>query len=90
MIGGCLDREFSKLSRALIELARKGSLVLVVSDLLLAELGRAPEEVRDLISKIPPEHVESIEVTEESRKLRDAYLAADMSLWPPSPGRTSS
>ena len=42
VVGGCLDEEFSEESQALLDLARHGKLVLLVSDLLLEELGKAP------------------------------------------------
>jgi predicted nucleic acid-binding protein len=45
VIGGCLDKEFAEESQSLLELARQGSLVLLVSDLLLRELRKAPTAV---------------------------------------------
>jgi predicted nucleic acid-binding protein len=76
VIGGCLDEEFAEKSRALIELARQGGLVLLVSDLLLEELSHAPHAVRRVLARLPAESIETLTASEESRRLRDAYLAA--------------
>jgi len=78
VIGGCLDAEFEEPSKALLDLARCGSIVLILSDLLLDELERAPEEVRSLLAALPAENLEMFPESEESRQLRDAYLAAEV------------
>jgi predicted nucleic acid-binding protein len=76
VIGGCLDEEFAEESRSLLGLARQGSLVLLVSDLLLEELGKAPPAVSGLLAGLPAGATETLTTSEESRRLRDAYLAA--------------
>ena len=78
VIGGCLDVEFEEASNALLDLARNGAIVLVVSDVLLDELGRAPEEVRSLLVDVSAEHIEPISESDDSRQLRDAYLLAQV------------
>lgn len=45
VVGGCLDEEFAEESRALLEMARRGDIVILASDLLLEELVRAPKAV---------------------------------------------
>ncbi len=79
VIGGCLDDEFADESRALLDLARQGNLVLLVSDLLLEELAEAPPAVLGVLASLPPEATETLTATEGSRRLRDAYLAAGAS-----------
>jgi len=76
VIGGCHDAEFAQESRALIEMARQGRAILVVSDLLLEELQRAPREVRQVLHGLPPDSMTLVYGSSESRALRDAYLAA--------------
>ena len=76
VIGGCLDEEFADESRALLDLARDGRLVLLVSDLLLEELASAPPAVLEVLAALPPDATETLTTTEGSRRLRDAYLAA--------------
>ena len=46
VVGGCEDEEFAEASRELLAQAQAGKLVLLVSDLLVGELARAPEAVR--------------------------------------------
>jgi hypothetical protein len=38
VVGGCCDPEFADARCALIEMARRGEIVLIVSDLLLVEV----------------------------------------------------
>jgi predicted nucleic acid-binding protein len=76
VVGGCLDEEFSKESRALFEMARSGELVFLISDLLLEELSRAPQYVQELLPSLPISCTEQIAQSEESRRLCLAYLAA--------------
>jgi hypothetical protein len=42
VVGGCLDEEFSDASNALMELAKRGAVMLLVSSLLIDELVDAP------------------------------------------------
>jgi hypothetical protein len=53
VIGGCLDEEFALASTRLIEETRSGHMLLVVSDITLAELAGAPQEVRSVIEALP-------------------------------------
>lgn len=76
VIGGCFDPEFSEDSLRLIDAVRKGRLILLISHIVLDELELAPEAVRSVLPSLPLDHVENIQVTEETIRLRDAYLAA--------------
>jgi predicted nucleic acid-binding protein len=76
VVGGCLDEEFARESIALFEAARNGELTLLVSDIIVAELESAPQEVRQLLPGLPPEAVEHVAVTRETEALRDAYISA--------------
>ena len=76
VIGGCWDDEFAAESRALFEKARRGEIVLLLSDLLAEELSEAPENVREIPAGLPPEAVERPTADDESLRLRDAYLAS--------------
>jgi predicted nucleic acid-binding protein len=76
VIGGCLDEEFASESLALLEMARRGEIVLLASDLLTEELARAPQEVQNALLGVRPESVEEIVRSDESRNLRQAYLDA--------------
>ena len=76
VVGGCLDDEFSADSLALMAMARKGEVRLLISRVLADELELAPEEVQNVLSDMPTESLESIEPSVEAKQLRDAYLAA--------------
>ena len=74
VVGGCLDEEFKKESLALFNMARRDEVIILISDLLTEELARAPVEVQQVLLSLPPECVEEIRRSEESRRLRQAYV----------------
>ncbi len=76
VVGGCLDVEFAPESRALLQMAQDGQVVLIVSDLLLLELEAAPEPVKALLDSLPDDAVEFLSTGAEADRLRGAYLAA--------------
>jgi len=76
VVGGCLDDEFSIPSRALFEKARQGKALFLVSGLLMRELSKAPENVRRVLTGMPPSCVEVIADSVDARELREAYLKA--------------
>lgn len=75
VVGGCLDEEFSEDSKALLELARKGDIRLLLSDVVLEELRLAPQAVQDIVERLPFA-VERVDSSAESRALQQAYLRA--------------
>ncbi len=76
VIGGCFDTEFSQASRALIALSRLGQVTLLVSDILIEELLKAPREVRDLLESLPDYCLERVSSNWESLRLRNCYLSS--------------
>lgn len=48
---------------------------ILVSDLLEAELLRAPEHVRDFLKTIPKSQIEKVQMTTEILKLADTYIS---------------
>ena len=76
VIGGCLDTEFAAASNALLDMARQGRIVLLLSDLLATELSRAPRNVQNVLSSLSPEHTETVPETFETQRLRDLYISA--------------
>jgi predicted nucleic acid-binding protein len=78
VIGGCFDDEFSDESRALIDLAKFGKIILLISNILVDELTQAPEKVQRVVTDLPPDAFELLEESHESRKLRDLYIQADV------------
>lgn len=49
---------------------------MLLSDLVLAELANAPQEVQDVLLTIPTQQIEYVPLTVEILMLRDAYIAA--------------
>lgn len=78
VIGGCLDEEFSETSAALLDLVRLGQATLVVSELLVDELLKAPSPVKEVFDSLPEEVIERVRLSPESEALRDAYVAAEV------------
>jgi hypothetical protein len=75
VIGGCFDAEFAAESQALVQMARDGRVVLIVSDVLEAELRNAPEPIRDFYAALPSEALERFAVNAAADRLHRAYLA---------------
>lgn len=76
VIGGYFDEIFEADTKLFFKEIEKGRIVLLVSDLLEAELLRAPNFVNDLLQSIPKKHTKQIKLTEEAIKLADKYIEA--------------
>ncbi len=74
VIGGCLDHTFSKESEMLFQMAERGEIELLISDLFLAELQRAPKEVKERFNVLPEKILETVNSSPESELLRDHYI----------------
>ncbi len=76
VVGGYFDIEFSKNTVPFFERAKNNEIILIVSDLLEAELLRAPEFVRNLLKEIPDNAIEKIKILPEAILLADKYIMA--------------
>lgn len=76
VVGGCLDDEFCEASRKLMELFRMGLATVLVSELLLRELEDAPAEVQQVLTSLPLDSMERLELGEEAERLQALYLEA--------------
>jgi len=74
VFGGCIDDEFADESRRVFDAVRSGHIVLLLSDVVVAELEPAPSEVKRVIESIPAECVERVAITRDVIQLRDAYI----------------
>ena len=75
VVGGYFDREFSEATAKFFAKVESGDLILVVSDLLRAELVLAPERVRDYVGKFTGKHIEDVSRNDEALDLADLYIA---------------
>lgn len=74
VVGGFYDKEFEESTQEFFPKVENNEIVLVVSELLQAELLRAPERVRDHLDKYSKKQIEIVELTEEAKKLADRYI----------------
>ena len=75
VVGGYFDEEFKEPTNGLFKRLDDNEIIFVVSDLLDIELIGAPEKVRELLHQYPTNKFERVELTEESIKLADRYIA---------------
>lgn len=75
VVGGFYDKEFDEATKALFKKVEKGEFILVVSELLEAELLRAPEHVRNHLDNYSKKQIQRVELTEEAKILADRYIA---------------
>lgn len=76
VFGGCYDKEFAKDSLRFFESVRSEKSILLLTEIVIAELEDAPEAVRKFFLSLRPSAVERIEIDEEIISLRNAYLNA--------------
>ncbi len=74
VIGGCYDKEFSEWSNKLMEEFSQGKKTSVISDLTLEELEKAPQKVKDILTKIPEKNIENVLLSDEAIKLSNHYI----------------
>jgi predicted nucleic acid-binding protein len=74
VVGGFFDEEFQEATAMLFKRLENNEVVFVVSDLLEIELLRAPQQVRELLSRYYSEKFERIELTEEADVLAESYI----------------
>lgn len=74
VIGGCFDEEFQEWSNALFQEFVIGIKLVMVSDLLIQEIERAPQVVRNKISEVPNQHQITISTSREAILLAEIYI----------------
>ena len=72
--GGFVDKEFSEWTIPFFEQARQGKFTIVLSDVTIGELEKAPELIRELPTTIPPDFLELVSITEEQLELANKYV----------------
>lgn len=76
VIGGCLDEEFAEDSNRLMQAAKDGRVILLVSEMVFRELASAPPSVQQVLNDIPTENLEEVPLTKEVEALTTSYIAA--------------
>jgi hypothetical protein len=72
--GGYDDKEFSDWTIPFFDQARQGKFIIVLSDVTIGELQKAPEIIRELPTTVPPEFLELVSITDEELLLADRYV----------------
>lgn len=76
VIGGCLDNEFATESLRLVQAVQQEKMVMLLSEIVSAELRNAPTVVQQILDSIPQSAIEQVELTAEIVELAEAYLTA--------------
>lgn len=74
VIGGLFDKEFSSDTIPFFDAVVEGKFFIIVSDLLEAELLRAPQQVRNFLLTLPKKQIENFNLTLEAAQLADQYI----------------
>lgn len=76
VFGGCFDEEFAEDSKKFFEVIKKGKHIVLISEMVEAEILSAPQQVQDILAKVSKEQLEVIAQTQDVEYLRDAYIKA--------------
>ncbi len=76
VVGGYFDDEFSEDTIPFFERVKSGEIIIVVSDILEAELLRAPDFVKELLAIMPELQIEKVRLSPEAIELADKYIEA--------------
>ena len=78
VVGGYFDDEFSANTIQLFDNVKNGLVIIILSDLLEAELLRSPQFVKDLLTAMPESNIERIRLTRDAIELADKYIEANV------------
>ncbi len=76
VFGGCFDAEVAAESERFFDLVRGGRIRILVSEVVVRELAKAPSRVLELLRSLPADSVVQVPLTRDVIDLRNAYLAA--------------
>jgi len=74
VVGGYFDKEFEKDTIPFFDSIRKGEIIIIVSDLLEAELLGAPRFINELLRSMPSEFVEKTKLSSEATILAEKNI----------------
>ena len=76
VVGGQFDKEFSADTVPFFKAVTNEQLIIVVSDLLKAELLRTPKQVNHFLATLPVKQIENIQLTQDAATLAEQYILA--------------
>jgi predicted nucleic acid-binding protein len=74
IVGGYFDDEFLEDTRALFNRLENKEIIFMISSVLRQELQKAPENVRELLSRYDTAYFKYVELIEEAIELADKYI----------------
>jgi predicted nucleic acid-binding protein len=74
VVGGYFEPEFEGATIPFFEMFQNKKFKLIASEILEAELLRAPQKVRDFWDALPQEQIDYVELTEDAINLADRYI----------------
>lgn len=78
VVGGYFDKEFSEDTIPFFDSVKKGEIIIIISDILEAELVRAPDFVGNLLNEISSENIERMAISLEAEELAKKYIEANV------------
>jgi len=78
VIGGCLDPEFSHWSNGLFEDFKFGIYIPVISEIVIAEIAQAPNQVIQKYSELVDYNLTILELNDEVIDLANSYLSKNI------------
>ena len=72
--GGYADKEFAEWTKPFFNQAQQGKFIIMLSDVTLGELNKAPQNIRELPTTIPPQFLELTSITQEQLELANKYI----------------
>mgnify|MGYP000932911779 CR=1 FL=1 len=74
VIGGCFDKEFAEWSNLLFDEFISGRKIAVISDILIDELSKAPNIIKNKIKEIQEKNLEIVHKNQEVITLANSYV----------------
>ena len=74
VFGGIFDKEFDEFTLQLFERIKLGKITCIYSELVEAELVKAPKRVRDFFTGLPKENLEKVDITDDILVLATKYI----------------
>ncbi len=76
-VGGIFN-QYAEQTKPFWNAVRNGEVIIIISDVLVREAGKAPQCVRDFLATLPASQIESVTTTEAARELASRYIAENV------------
>jgi len=78
VVGGAFSQRFAQDTKPFWDAVRNGKIMIIVSDILVAEVEPAPKIVRDFFDTLPESQIERVVSTQESNHLAAQYIVENV------------